>query len=261
MALVSCQERDFLDQDPELRGQKYVCLSFLSPEDVIRSKDVFVFGKFMDSISKDVTMLLDSISAKFKDYSDVQDLVHSVRERHGYLNDNAELQAQFDAFKSENPGLDDEYSSAHDFQTCVRGIKVRGTYDTMLEAENRVKKISQFDNKFNVYVAQVGCWCPWSPHPDAVQDSVYAETQLNTLMKGYHENVAKKDELHVLRKKAFLEYAKQTTEQQKSLVIKEEPTDLDLVVDETANGLTLSIQENDASASVNEANAGDSVAI
>ena len=33
------QERDYLEVDQEIPGQKYVCLSFLSPESVIQNKN------------------------------------------------------------------------------------------------------------------------------------------------------------------------------------------------------------------------------
>ncbi|NBV14804.1 MAG: hypothetical protein EBS07_12180 [Sphingobacteriia bacterium] len=40
-------KEDFLDADPEIRGQEYVCLSFISPEAVLKRKDLFMFHKFM----------------------------------------------------------------------------------------------------------------------------------------------------------------------------------------------------------------------
>ena len=41
--LVSCNEEDFLDQDSALRGQNYYCASFISPEDVIKQKELHFF--------------------------------------------------------------------------------------------------------------------------------------------------------------------------------------------------------------------------
>ena len=31
---VSCAEEDYLDQDAQIRSQNFVCLSFISPEDI-----------------------------------------------------------------------------------------------------------------------------------------------------------------------------------------------------------------------------------
>jgi len=38
---------DFLDADAEIRGQEFVCLSFISPESVLKRKDLYFFQKFM----------------------------------------------------------------------------------------------------------------------------------------------------------------------------------------------------------------------
>jgi hypothetical protein len=34
---------DLLDEDKPIGGQKYVCLSFISPEDHIKNKELFFF--------------------------------------------------------------------------------------------------------------------------------------------------------------------------------------------------------------------------
>ena len=39
--------QDFLEQDDAIRGQNYVCLSFISPEDVIRSKESYFVKEYM----------------------------------------------------------------------------------------------------------------------------------------------------------------------------------------------------------------------
>jgi hypothetical protein len=42
----------FLESDPEIRGQKYACLSFLTPNrGILRNKDIFFFSKFMESFN------------------------------------------------------------------------------------------------------------------------------------------------------------------------------------------------------------------
>ena len=44
---------DFLDEDTEIPGQRYVLLSFISPEKVLEKKDVFFFKKFLESYEVD----------------------------------------------------------------------------------------------------------------------------------------------------------------------------------------------------------------
>ena len=66
-----------------------------------------------------------------------------------------------------------------------RGIKIRGVYKTIEEAEKRCEQIRKFDSNFNVYVGEVGKWLPWDDDPEKADDANYAEPKLNELMKNY----------------------------------------------------------------------------
>jgi hypothetical protein len=50
---MSGVKEDFLEEDPEIRSQKFVLLSFLSPESVLDSKDQFFFGEFVKQYEVD----------------------------------------------------------------------------------------------------------------------------------------------------------------------------------------------------------------
>ena len=41
--LVSTKEKDYLDEDKPIRGQNYCLVSFLSPEDILKEKEVYYF--------------------------------------------------------------------------------------------------------------------------------------------------------------------------------------------------------------------------
>jgi hypothetical protein len=43
----------FLEPDDEIRGQKFICLSFLSPEKVLKNKDLYFFSKFLEFYALD----------------------------------------------------------------------------------------------------------------------------------------------------------------------------------------------------------------
>lgn len=48
------KERVFLEGDDEVRGQKYVCLSFISPDKaLLRNKDMFMISKFLEFFALD----------------------------------------------------------------------------------------------------------------------------------------------------------------------------------------------------------------
>ena len=147
-ALISVKDEDFLDEDPVLRGQNYVCLSFISPEDVIKRKDVFMFEKFLTHFSGDMVELFDNLS---KTYPDDIDKIKMIQERYNGLFKSETLQDELQFFLANNPNLEREYHEKNDFQTSIRGIKVRGVFDTIREAEIRSQVLKKLDNKFNVY--------------------------------------------------------------------------------------------------------------
>ena len=86
--------------------------------------------------------------------------------------------------------LDDEFNKVHDFQTSVRGLKIRGTYSTQEEAELRCKLLREVDPNHNVYVGPVGMWMPWEPEAYKTGRVEYLEEELNQLMNEKNKNEA-----------------------------------------------------------------------
>ena len=196
--LVSTKEIDFLDEDKPIRNQNYCLLSFLSPEDVLINKDVYYFSRFLDKFGKDMKSLLENLELK---YPDSKDLVETIKTNHAYIFETKELNEQLKFYKSVNgEEIERDFHRENNFITSVRGIKVRGVFDTVEEAKNRCEFLKKVDNKFDIYVAQVGCWCPWSPNPSDLNEQEYAETQLNTLMKQYRKNMDERDEVFEKRR-------------------------------------------------------------
>lgn len=240
---VSVVERDYLEQDPPLRGQQYVCLSFISPEDEIQNKEVFTFHEFLKNFSNDVTALFTNMQAKFNppaldqssssdslSVSSVQEqfneanlMIDALKIRYDYLLNIKSLNEQFKQFKQlNNARIDSEYSEKNDFRTNVRGVKVRGVFETLLEAKNRAAHLKKVDPKTpDIYVADMGCWIPWSPYPDDIQDQEYTETDLNTLMKKYRENADEKDEHFAQRKASLTEQMNKEQEEKKKKIMVE----------------------------------------
>ena len=205
MSRVSCKERDFLAEDAAIRGQNYVCLSFISPEEVIQNKECYIFQHFMKHLSEDVAKMLDNIKEIHKEDKQTVEMVESIKERHDYLFSSEKMDTQYQFYKSLHQNeLDTQYLKENDFQTNIRGIKVRGVYDTILEAQNRAKHLQKTDPHFNIVIGQVGCWCPFSPNPEDIENSEYSETELNSLMKKYDENVIEK-ELHYKQRREELQ--------------------------------------------------------
>ena len=228
-SVTSVKEVDYLDEDKPIRGQNFVLLSFLSPEDVLVNKEAYMFSEFIKKFSSDMTALLDGISSK---YSDAKDFVDSVKENNAYIFDPKDMSEQYGFYKSvNNQELEASYHRDNNFITSIRGIKVRGVFDTIEEAKNRSEFIKKLDNKFNIYIAQVGCWCPWSPNPDCLENQEYAETQLNTLMKEYKKNMNDKDVVFENRKTTlFNSSTNQVATTDDAAAV---PTNIDSITEET----------------------------
>lgn len=207
---IPCKVEDFLDNDPPIRGQNYCCLSFISPEDVIVRKDIFFLHKFLNLFSADVKDLFANLTEKYKDDPTIVDMFKNLQDRYDYLFDVKKLQEEFEFYRSEHSDkLEKEYLEQNNFQTSIRGIKIRGTYETIVEAQKRAEYLKKHDGKFDVYVAEVGCWCPWAPNPSEIQEQEYAETELNTLMKKYRENQEEKELFHKTRAEEMKKRAKE----------------------------------------------------
>ena len=207
---VPCKVEDCLDNDPPIRGQNYVCLSFISPEDVIVKKEAYFFNRFTSLFAADVKDLFDKLTEKYKDDPATVDMFKNLVDRYDYLFEANLLQEEFELYKSQNSEkLEKDYLEKNNFQTTIRGIKIRGAYETLVEAQKRAEYLKKHDGKFDVYVAEVGCWCPWAPNPSDIKDQEYGETKLNTLMKKYKENLDEKDLFYRKRAEEMKKKAKE----------------------------------------------------
>ncbi len=111
------------------------------------------------------------------------------------------------------------FVSPEGIKNCsLRGVKIRGTFDTRERAEKHADKLRKQDPDFDIFVGEVGKWLPWDPEPNSVQDSVYQEKELNDLVKGYKDNLDKAKEVHAQVKQDKLRNAAQHEETRKSKV-------------------------------------------
>jgi 5'(3')-deoxyribonucleotidase len=211
--LIPVSQTDYLEEDKPIRGQNYVCLSFVSPEDILVDKEVYFFNKFISSFSNDVKNLINTLRDKYPDDTSMFNL---IEENHGHFFKTEDLQEQFKFYKGTNcDSLETEFHKEQNYRPTIRGIKVRGVFDTLKEAQVRSEVLKKMGDKFDIYVAQVGCWCPWSPNPGDLEDQQYAETSLNTLMMKYKENIEAKDTEFDKRKEAKMNQIKEDNDRRK----------------------------------------------
>lgn len=225
---------DFLDEDPEIASQRYVLLSFISPENVLSKKENFFFEKFLEdyeiqtktkTFEKYVAGFVQKVNDEITVKSDVleasgnieaADILRKNRLRiddflgdyNEYIRKNQReitqtaIVEQYKDFLSRKQGeLEDKFLAMNDFHTTVRGVKIRGTYATTAEAASRAKKLQRSDQLHNILVGEVGKWLPWDPASAQIDKQEYAEEQLNDLMKKYKDNEDARDEFYKNQKR------------------------------------------------------------
>lgn len=226
---------DFLDEDTEIPGQRYVLLSFLSPEKVLDKKELFFFQKFLQSyevewkiknLEKYLVDTVAGINSQLDERSkelekaeqfDAAEICRKNRLRmedvladyQGFIQKNrSEIQKTkiveaYDDFMYAQKGkLEEEFYTANEFRTSIRGLKVRGVFGNVKEAEIKAKKLQNKDKYHNIFMAEVGKWTPWDPNPHEVKDQEYNNEQLNTLMKKYRENEDSREQFFEQRTKS-----------------------------------------------------------
>lgn len=180
---------DLLDEDKAISGQKFVCVSFVSPEKILRQKEHYFFQEFLKDfdMTKSVekfTQFLNFVSYKYN--VKFEDLTTDLNDFLKNENDNISDNYVSDCYKTfidnNEERLNAEFSDVCNFQTNTRGLKIRGCFGTQGEAELRCKLLREVDPNHNVYVGPVGMWMPWDPEAYKTGRVEYLEEQLNELM-------------------------------------------------------------------------------
>ena len=197
-------EEDYLEVDKPIPGQNFVCLSFVSPEKMITKKESFYayhynqfrMAHYRDLLKTQIDAMLDAAgdgdSVPLEKITALRKTLKT--EFDNDIGDLAKYTSNVDDFKyREEEKLNAVFDKEHSFQTSVRGIKVRGVYDTKAEADSRAGALQRADQSFDVFVGQVGYWLPWDPCTTKVESQEYLNKDLNNLVKEYKANEAKKD--------------------------------------------------------------------
>jgi hypothetical protein len=156
---------DLLDEDKPLAGQKFVCVSFVSPEKILQKKETFFFEEFLKhwDYSKGVqkfSQFLNFLSYKYnmnfdKIMKDYQEFLKSEESELVKTTINDDYKNFLDAKEEE---LEKSFNEIHNFQTNTRGIKIRGSYPSQEEAELRAKLLRELDPNHNIFIGPVGSW-------------------------------------------------------------------------------------------------------
>lgn len=186
---------DLLEEDKPIAGQKFACLSFVSPESILKQKDHFFFEKFLHYWDYQKSMekfiqFLNFVSFKYhvsfdKLSADFQEFAKEEKEILQKTNIYDEYKTFLDKHEDD---IENEFNEKHNFQTSIRGLKVRGVFGSQKEAELRCQMLREVDPNHDVFVGPVGLWVPF--HPDAYKTGrvEYMEETLNQLMAEKKKN-------------------------------------------------------------------------
>ena len=193
---------DLLDEDKAVAGQKFTCVSFISPEKILKQKELFFFKEFLKhwDYSKNIekfTQFLNFLSHKYNFNFDsiMKDLQEFIKSEQGELV-KTNIEDDYKNFiDAKEDDLEKLFLEQNNFQTSTRGLKIRGSYPSQEEAELRCKMLREIDPNHDVYVGPVGMWMPWEPTAYKTGRVEYLEEELNKLMyeKNKNETQAKNE--------------------------------------------------------------------
>jgi hypothetical protein len=192
---------DLCDEDAPIAGQKFTCMSFISPEKILKKREVFLFDEFLKQWDFTKSMqkyndFLNFVSYKYNLKVDnvISDFNDFVKEESVILKENSVEDDYKNFLDKHEDTLNAKFQKENNFQTSVRGLKIRGVYATQEEAEMRCKKIRETDPNHDIYVGPVGIWIPWDPDAYKTGRIEFMEEELNQLHNEKIKNEAKAKE-------------------------------------------------------------------
>jgi hypothetical protein len=186
---------DLLEEDKSIAGQKFVCVSFVSPEKLLKQKDMFYFEEFLKQWDFNKSMekyiqFLNFLSFKYNMQFDdlTNDFKEFVKEEREKLLEDSVVDQYKTFVDNHEEDLDKRFNVVCNFQTHTRGVKIRGSYPSVEEAEMRAKLLREMDPSHDVFVGPVGMWMPWDPEAYKTGRVEYLEDELNQLMQEKKKN-------------------------------------------------------------------------
>jgi len=192
---------DLLDEDDALAGQKFACMSFVSPEKILKKREVYLFDQFVQQwdmtksmskfsdfvnfISYKYNLKVDSVIADYNDF---------IKEEESKIKADSVLDDYKTFLDKQEDRLTQVFQRENAFQTSTRGLKIRGVYGTQEEAEIRCKKLRELDPNHDIYVGPVGMWIPWDPDAYKTGRVEFMEEELNQLHQEKVKNETKAKE-------------------------------------------------------------------
>lgn len=211
--------------------QKYVLVSFVSPDDNIKKRFIYEACQFLHhdvnkqivdttiniarNINTEFNKVMDRKIATYKAsdnplYKEVANFLADAKKElninedeqvskvmRSYLIDYDELNDRFEAYKSQNyKELEEKFVALMGDQTSIRGVKVRGVYEDYADCTARADYLRKNVEKgSHIFIFPVGYWVPWDPNADSIQNQEYMIDKLNDMVKARDDNAKQRDEV------------------------------------------------------------------
>ena len=189
---------DLCDEDAPLAGQKFACLSFVSPEKILKKRENYLFDQFVKQWDMAKSMEKYFAFLQFAAYKYNLNVENVIADFNDFVKEEeAKIKADtveddYKNFLDKNEErLNLQFQKDHAFQTSVRGLKVRGVFSSQEEAEMRCKKVRESDPNHDIFVGPVGMWIPWDPDAYKTGRVEFMEEELNQLHSEKMKNEAK----------------------------------------------------------------------
>ena len=192
---------DLLDEDTPIAGQKFVCMSFISPETHIKQREMFYFEEFLKQwdFKKSMDKFFDFIHFISYKYglnveTVIADYTEFIKEEGVKLRDQGVTDDYKNFLDKNEESVMAKFQKQHNFQTSVRGLKIRGVFPSEEEASLMGKKIRDKDPNHDVVVGPVGIWLPWDPDAYKTGKVEFMNDELNQLHAEKMKNESKAKE-------------------------------------------------------------------
>lgn len=170
------ETNDYLDIDPEIPEQRWVCLSFSTPKkDRFSEIEATCFEEYLYTLTNDdLEELKKDPTLVHKDY--------------------------FTYKKNYRVHLENVIKARFPEQRTERAVKIRGSYRTNEEGIERAKSLGIVDKNFHIFVGEVGKWMAYDPQPMQVENYETAEKQLNNIVAAHKQEQQRAKEAFEIRK-------------------------------------------------------------
>ena len=229
---------DVLTTDPDNGCPPFGLFSFISPEKIIKQKEIYFFEQFVNQwdLTKSTEKFLDFLNfISYKYNVKVDDLMADFHEfakdeEKKLKEDSLLVSNDYKNYLDKNEDrITLQFNKEHQFQTSVRGMKWRGSFWDEEQANEEAKKLREIDPHHDICVGKPYVWLPLDPDAYRTGRVEFMEAELNKL----HQEKMKNEPT------AKVEFEKRLRETREKAI--RENMEL---AEKTGNKLTQTIDEN-----------------